>query len=413
MKIIKEKLSLLLLSVMMILSLAGCGGVVDEDKETGNQIITTTQEVTTTEEPTTEEPTTPPFVPTEVDIVMIGDMLMHMGVQNSGKLADGTYNYDHLFTHIKDDVQAADIAIANQEVMLGGIELGLSGYPNFNCAYEVGDGLVDAGFNVILHATNHTLDKGKKGVDNTINYWKTKHPDITYLGINETAEDQDEIYVFEKEGIKIAILNYTYGTNGIPLPSDRPFVVNLLEEEKVKKDLKKADELADFVVVCPHWGSEYTLVETDYQRYWAQLFADNGVDLILGAHPHVVEPVTWVEGKDGSRMLCYYSVGNFVSTQQRAATMLGAMAKVTVTNDKDGKVYIKEYAIEPLVTHRVSGVQKMTTYKLADYTSELVKQNPILNYASEFSMKYLYKTCKDVFGDLYIPKGEALNYVEE
>lgn len=411
MRLIKEKTKWLLLSVMMILSLTACG-VTTDDETTGNQIVTTT-EAPTTEAPTTEEPTTVPFVPTEVDIVMIGDMLMHMGVQNSGKLDDGTYNYDHLFTHIKDDVQSADIAIANQEVMLGGVELGLSGYPNFNCAYEVGDALVDAGFNVILHATNHTLDKGKKGVDNTLNYWKTKHPDITYLGINETAEDQDKIYVFEKEGIKIAILNYTYGTNGIALPADRPFVVNLLEEEKVLADLKKANEMADFVVVCPHWGSEYTLVETDYQRHWAQLFADNGVDLVLGAHPHVVEPVTWVEGKDGQKMLCYYSVGNYVSTQQKASTMLGAMAKVTLTNDESGNVFIKTYEIEPLVTHRVLGTQKITTYKLSDYTSELVSKNTILNYASEFSMKYLYKTCKQVFGDLYIPKGEALKFVEE
>ncbi len=392
------------ISVMMV-CIWGCGAI---NSDESSKSVTTTQEITT-EEPTTE----PPFEPTTVDIMMIGDMLMHMGVQNSGLMSDGTYNYDHLFTHIVDDVQSADISIVNQEVIIGGIELGLSGYPCFNCANEVGDGLVKAGFNTILHATNHTLDKGAIGVDNCINYWETNHPDITYLGINKTAEDKENIYIYEKDGIKIAILNYTYGTNGIALPTDRPYIVNLLDEDTVVSDLAKAQELADFIIVCPHWGTEYTLIETEEQHYWAQLFSDNGADLILGAHPHVVEPVSWLTADDGSKTLCYYSLGNYISTQQKGYSMLGAMAKVTLTNDKEGNVTIKDYAVEPLVTHTLWGSGQMTTYKLSEYTSDLAYQNRVRDYDSTFTMEYLVNTCKQVFGDLYVPEGEAVGILSE
>ena len=407
----KKILSLLTASMVLGVSLFGCGAV-DEDKKT--TVAATTPVETTTEEPTTTEP---PFEPVELEIVMIGDMLMHMGVQNSGLLPDGTRNYDHIFANVKDDIQAADIAIANQEVSLGGEELGFSGYPCFNCAYEVGDALVNAGFNVVLHATNHTLDKGVAGVLNCINYWETNHPDVAYLGINDEEEDQDDIYVYEKDGIKVAILNYTYGTNGIMLPDNQHyFYVDYMDDntvEEVKADIAKAKEIADFVIVCPHWGVEYTYTEVESQHVWGQIFADSGADLILGTHSHCIEPVKVIEAADGRQVVCYYSLGNFISTQQNAMNMLGAMAKVTITNDEDGNVFIKEYGVEPLVDQQIFGTQKMTVYKLSDYTSDLVYQNAILNYDGSFSMQWLVNTCMQVFGDLYVPEGEALNYVPQ
>jgi len=160
--------------------------------------------------------------PAQVDIVMVGDILLHTRVNESGLMEDGTYNYDHMFAQVKEDITAADLALVNQEVILGGTELKLSGYPNFNGAFEVGDSLVDAGFDVVLHATNHALDKGKKGLLRCLEFWDTTYPEIGVVGIHDTAEDAEEIYVKEIEGIRIAILNYTYGTNGIALPSDMP-----------------------------------------------------------------------------------------------------------------------------------------------------------------------------------------------
>lgn len=225
------------------------------------------------------------FIEPEIDLLMVGDVLLHDNVQNSGKLPDGTYDYDHLFAQVKDDIEKADLAIVNQEIILGGTEIGLSGYPTFNGPYEVADSLVNAGFDVILHATNHTLDKGKKGLQNCMNYWKDNYDQVAVLGVFDSQDSYDnDIYIYEEDGLKIAILNYTYGTNGLPLPLDMPYAVALLEEEKVVSDLKKAEQLADFTVVCPHWGTEYQHKQSKEQEKWANLFLKYGVDLVVGTH---------------------------------------------------------------------------------------------------------------------------------
>lgn len=403
MKKISLKIMSLILSIIMVFGIGACGQHSEVNQPTG--IIVENQ----TTEPETEPPTTePPFVATTINIKMVGDMLMHTGVSDSGLMEDGTYNYDHLFTYVKDDIQSADIAIVNQEVILGGLELGISGYPCFNAVYEVGDSLVKAGFNVVLHATNHTIDKGATGVDNCINYWKTNHPSVGVLGINQTAEDTNNIYVYEQGDIKVAILNYTYGTNGIALPTGREYIVNLLDEERIVSDLKKAKEIADFVIVCPHWGPEYKYEPWNEagsiydQVNWAQIFADNGADLIIGAHPHVIQPVEWIEGANGNKTLCYYSLGNFVSNQDKAPRMLGAMADITIENDKDGVVTIKEYGVTPLVTHKLFGRGQITTYKLSDYTDALASQNAINSNDSSFSLQFCKDLSRQVFGDLYV-----------
>lgn len=336
----------------------------------------------------------------EVKLSMVGDILTHTQVMESGRRSDGSYHYNHLFRSVKKQMESSDIAIANQEVILGGTELGLSSYPDFNAPQEIGDALAASGFNTILHATNHTMDKGEEAVNNTLEFWKEKHPEVSVLGIHETQEEQDEIHIFEKDGFKIAILNYTYGLNGIKLPKNRPYLVDLMDKEKMDEDLKKAEKLADFTVVCPHWGTEYQFEETEEQKEWTQFFLERGVDLVLGAHPHVIEPVKWVEDGE-NKMLVYYSLGNFVSRQDKWYTMLGAMANVTIRKDSKGKVSITDYGVEPLVTHIGTTEEDYTTYYLKDYTEELAKKNKIRNQYSEFSIKKLEELSKDVFGDLY------------
>lgn len=347
--------------------------------------------------------------PKEVSLVMVGDILLHKAVSDSGLQSDGTYNYDHFFVHVKDDIEAADIALVNQEVILGGLELGISGYPTFNGVYEVGDALVSAGFDVILHATNHALDKGTTGLNNCMNFWKENYPDITYTGINQSQEEQDEITVYEANGIRFAILNYTYGTNGIPMPADMPYAVNLLDEDKIRDDVEKARQQADFIIVCPHWGTEYVLDATDEQKQWCNLFLDLGVDLVLGTHPHVIEPVEWYEREDGHRMLVYYSLGNYInstsSTERNVGwRYVGAMAKVTITDDGNGNISISDYGVEPLVTQKETGTGGITTYKLSDYTDELAAKNMAKKHQPDFSLQYCKDLCSQVFGDLYVPK---------
>lgn len=338
--------------------------------------------------PVEPEPTPPPTI----QIVMVGDMLMHGRVMESGLKEDGTYNFDHLFINVKDTIENADLALVNQETILGGTELGLSGYPAFNSPYELGDSLVDAGFDVILHATNHTLDKGKTGVQNCMNFWDTNYPDIAYLGINKSQEEQDtDIYIYEQDGIRIAILNYTYGTNGIPTPSDMPYIVNYLDEDKIIQDLKFAEENSDFTIVCPHWGTEYVLSATDSQKRWATIFMENGADLVIGTHPHVIEPIEMLTDENDNEMLVYYSIGNFVNGTSGTGEgttnrMVGGIADITISLDENDEAYIEKYDVIPIVCH-INEKTEYTVYYLSDYTEELAKENHIISQDPSFSLE--------------------------
>ena len=392
--------------ILFITILLVCGCSSEAITETADEAAKLVDELSLEEElQVEEEPEV--FIEPEIDLLMVGDVLLHDNVQNSGKLPDGTYDYDHLFAQVKDDIEKADLAIVNQEIILGGTEIGLSGYPTFNGPYEVADSLVNAGFDVILHATNHTLDKGKKGLQNCMNYWKDNYDQVAVLGVFDSQDSYDnDIYIYEEDGLKIAILNYTYGTNGLPLPSDMPYAVALLEEEKVVSDLKKAEQLADFTVVCPHWGTEYQHKQSKEQEKWANLFLKYGVDLVVGTHPHYIQPVEMLTGENGEEMLVYYSLGNFINSTNEsgrgtADRMIGGMAKVTVAKTEDGNAYIKTYGVEPLVTQLLYGTQEITTYKLSDYTEELACENRIIDKDRMFNLQFCKELCKEVFGELY------------
>lgn len=339
-----------------------------------------------------------------LSLVMVGDILLHTPVAESGLQEDGSYNFDALFANVSAAVAQADLALVNQEVILGGKELGVTGYPSFNAPFELGDSLAAAGFDVVLHATNHALDKGKKGIMNCLDFWKNSYPGMAVLGIHESEEDQDEIYVYEQEGIRVAILNYTYGTNGIPLPEGMASAVDLLEEERVKEDLAKARELADFIIVCPHWGTEYNLGISDTQQRWTEIFLENGVDLVIGTHPHVIEPVKWVADENGRSMLVYYSLGNYVNWtsgtgEGTANRMVGGMARVELEMNAGGEVYIADYGVDALVCHVEKGSNGVSVYFLEDYTDSLAQRNEIRSQDPAFSLEYCADLCEEVWGE--------------
>lgn len=341
-------------------------------------------------------------ISSDATILMVGDVLLHTRVSDSGRYPDGKWNYDHLFANVSEDIAGADLAMVNQEVILGGRDLGLSGYPAFNGAYEVGDAEAKAGFDLILHGTNHALDKGKKGIVSCLKFWHTSHPEIGVAGINDSQKAQDTVYVTEKHGIRIAVLNYTYATNGIRTPAGMPYAVNYLEKERVNADLKKAGSLADFTVVCPHWGTEDSHTISESQKKWTKIFSDGGADLVIGTHPHVIQPVQWYTGDDGHRMLVFYSLGNFINYTSGTGSkdtdrMCGEMAEVTVAKDAGGNAYIADYSAVPLVTQAAEGTGKITTYRFSDYTPELASKNRIISQDSAFS----YEACRKIF-DEYI-----------
>jgi poly-gamma-glutamate capsule biosynthesis protein CapA/YwtB (metallophosphatase superfamily) len=324
----------------------------------------------------------------QVTLLAVGDNLIHSEVIKSGKQKDGSYNYNHLYSNLKEEISTADIAVANQETILGGSEFPYSGYPNFNSPTEIGDALAQAGFDVILHATNHTMDKGLKAVENTFDFWK-QYPEITVLGINESAKEQATIPIIEKNGIKLAMLNYTYSLNGYHLPKNMPYLVNMLDRKKMEEDIKKAEEEADFTIVFPHWGTEYIYQPSKAQKDLVNFFYDLGVDLVIGSHPHVLEPVEWVEKEENHRMLVYYSLGNFISYQKEAPRMLGGMANITITKDATG-TYISDSEITPIVTHYEPGSTDYHygIYKLSDYTEALAELHGVTKISQQGPLTY-------------------------
>lgn len=348
-----------------------------------------------------------------VTLIMVGDVLLHTPVEDASRREDGSYDYTQIFSQTSDLISAADIALVNEEVIIGGEELGVSGYPAFNAPYEIGDALVDAGFDVVLHATNHVLDKGERGLNNCCSYWAGKHPGIEVLGIHDSPEDQAHISVLNVGGFDIAFLNYTYGTNGIPIPGDMPYAVDMLDESRVISDLQAAEELADFTVVCPHWGTEYRLTPDNSQLKWARIFAENGADLVIGTHPHVIEPVEWIETDDADDIvaddrgtLVYYSLGNYVNWTSgtgagTANRMVGGMACVSLSRDDDGDVIIDDYGVTALVTDLREGRDGVTVYRLGEYTPGQAEANAIRSQDPSFTYDYCVSLCDDVWGDLW------------
>lgn len=371
-------------------------------------IPTATPEPTSTPVPTsTPTPTPTPTPKPSVTLTMVGDILLHDRVHDYCLQEDGVYNYDAIFANLTKQISAADLALVNQEVVLGGEDLGISGYPAFNAPQEAGDALVKAGFDVVLHGTNHALDKHGQGVKNTLAFWEATHPQIAVLGIHDSAKDKEEIYVAEAEGIRIAILNYTYGTNGIPLPKDMLYAVDMLEEETVIRDIARAKELADMVIVCPHWGTEYRLTPDKSQEKWTELFLEQGVDVVIGTHPHVIQPAEWLTNEDtGEKMLVFYSLGNFVNWTSGtgkgvANRMVGAMADLTLERDETGEVIVSEYGVSAVVCHVEKKINGITVYPLSAYTEELAEKNAIRQQDDSFSLEYCLDLCDTVFGELW------------
>lgn len=281
-------------------------------------------------------------------LVMVGDLLVHDRLYNAMKTSNG-YDFKPALTYIKDIVKEYDIAYYNQETILGGEEIGLSSYPSFNSPYEVGDAMIDAGFNLVSLATNHTLDRGEKAITNSVNYWN-EHPSVLAVGSYLSFEERDKVRIKEVNNITYTMLNYTYGTNGIKVPEGKEYLVNVwpctgnnLEsdtkyqeyKEKVKEDIKRVRDKVDLLIVAMHWGVEYTHIPTNYQLDMASFLEEEGVDIIIGTHPHVVMPVTYINDT-----LVVYSLGNFLSAQETNIdnnTTVGLMSGITITKkiDKD------------------------------------------------------------------------------
>lgn len=329
----------------------------------------------------TEVVTEEVFKPTSAKLVAVGDNLMHRSCTLSAKNADGTYDFTKHFANMADIFKAADLAVISQDTVLGGIELGATSTETgiFNTAVELADGMADAGINVVLAANNHIMDEGSAGLNTMMSYFSTKYPNITLLGVNNSREAKDEPVYVETNNIKIAMINYSYGSNQTADLDASPYLLNQYDEDWLSDILKQAREEADFIIAFPFWGEQNSMDYTQEQERQAQFLADNGVDLIIGSYPHVVEPVKWITAENGDRTLVYYSLGNFQSIQNTVENMLGGQANVTISKEEDG-THISDYSLDFVVTHYEQRESSeyydiVTTYPLADYTSDMAARH--------------------------------------
>lgn len=292
-------------------------------------------------------------IPEEIDlpnptvtIAAAGDVMMHDGQIWAGydDVAD-TFDYSEFFHVVKDEISSADLAMADLETTLAGKEQKYTGYPMFNSPDELADALKDAGFDVIITSNNHSLDRGAKGALRTLKVLKERG--LSTIGTYESEEDRQQILIKDINNMKVAFLSYTYGTNGIPIPSDRPYLVNLIDEDVILEDLARARELADAVIVYLHFGNEYQRTPSKEQRNLAHLVLKNGANIIVASHPHVIQPGEWmeVEESDGEIVKKYtaYSMGNFISAQRFPHTEEGLIVKFTLEKDLErNKVYLTD-----------------------------------------------------------------------
>ena len=305
-----------------------------------------------------------------LSLVMVGDVLTHDSVLADALKEDGTYDFTPMFTYIKPIIKDYDLKYVNEESIIGGASFKYSGYPTFNAPDSIGDNLIDTGFNLIGLANNHAFDKGESAILYSNKYWGGK--DVITSGTYSSFEGRDDIKVYEKNGIKYAFLAYTTSLNGYTLSSDKSYLVNVYSDELVKDDINKIKDKVDVVIVAMHWGDEYTNTPTNSEREIAQYLSELGVDLVIGTHPHVVQPIEYV-----GETLVIYSLGNFISNQLVLGLnpAIGLMVGVDITVDGDEtKVSIKEkellYSYSDNSTNfKVIPFSKMSDDILADYKS--------------------------------------------
>ncbi len=342
-----------MLMSLSMLTAAGCGNSVGgSSSQSGSE---DEQAVTYVVEGTAPQDADEAETSGSFTLSIAGDMLIHDGVYNDALTNGGgvTYDFSPMLEYLSKITSACDLNYYNQETILGGTELGLYSYPSFNSPQEAGDAMIDIGYNIVSTATNHSFDMGEEGILASYEYWSGKDG-VLMAGTYDSEESQNEIQIYECNGITYTMLNYTYGLNGYVVPDGKEYLVNVWPidfeindpesdaeyqayKEQVAADIAAVRDQVDFLMVCMHAGIEYDETECAYQDDMAQFYADNGVDLVVGTHPHVVQPAEYI-----GDTLVYYSLGNLLSAQEQDdyySKVVGLVATMTVrkTSDDNGE----------------------------------------------------------------------------
>lgn len=329
-----------------------------------------TKKISTTSKTTEKKPSN------ELSMVLVGDCLIHRYVYTDASNNDGTYSFSKMFTEVSDLIKDHDLAYYNQESNIGGKSLGLSAYPRFNSPEEIGDDMLNLGFNLISLANNHTMDKGEKGVINSVNYWKTKQG-VYYTGEALSWENRENnIKVLEKNGIKYAFFSYTTVTNGLLPPTGKEYLTNIYSKEKAQNDINKVRDKADFIIVAMHWGEEYTTNPSANQKQVASDLSKMGVNLIIGNHAHSLQPVEMINDT-----LVFYALGNFIAAQDTVDKQTGAIVSLNVKKDDNGKITFNNVKADLIYTY----FKNATNFKVYPYTK---LNNSLLNGYEKYYDKY-------------------------
>ena len=299
----------------------------------------------------------------KMSIIAVGDVLIHESVYLDARKSDGTYDFHYMFTDIEPIIKKYDLRYCNVESTIGGSALGISGYPSFNSPDEIGDELVNLGFNLISLANNHALDKGEDAVLYSNAFWKKK--DVITAGAYSSYEEQNEIKTYEKNGIKYAFFAYTTSSNRAV---NKGYLVNMYSDERARSDIEAVKDKVDVIIVSMHWGSEYTKDPTYEETRIAEYLSGLGVNLVIGAHPHVVQPVRYV-----GDTLVIYSLGNFISNQLSIADNyaydtnpgIGLMVGVDIVVDEDGKVSFENIYKELILAY----AEHSTNFKVIPFSN--------------------------------------------
>lgn len=277
----------------------------------------------------------------EATIVFAGDAMQHQAQLDAARRSGGVYDYSGTFDSIAPWIREADYAVVNLETTLG--EKKFTGYPCFCSPDGYAAALRDAGFDLFLNANNHTLDRRDNGLRRTISTLDSLG--VEHIGTYVNAAEREKVIPFVRDinGFRVGFLNYTYGTNGIGIQGD--VVVDYIDRDRIRNDIKATrDAGAEILVVIPHWGVEYQLTEHETQRSLATFLLDEGVDIVMGGHPHVIQPMSirYMDADSIDKRLVVYSLGNFISSMRTTDTRGGALAKVKLSRDADGRARVAD-----------------------------------------------------------------------
>lgn len=336
----------------------------------------------------------------EASFLAVGDNIVHSTIYKYNKVGDGQYYFDDIFQNTNDLVKSVDLAYINMETLCAGKELKLSNYPRFNGPVEMIDAVKNAGFDWLSGASNHSMDRGEKGILTQLEYVHSHYPELTMTGLHDSWEDANECVVLNVNGLRIGVLDYTYGLNGLEVPYGKEYLVDLIDKDKMKKDMDKINAVSDVQFVSIHWGLEYHFEPSDQQKDLAQYLSDLGAEVIIGTHPHVIQPIEYLTGKEGNQTLVMYSLGNFLSAQDQGDCMLGGMMmwKLQYNYTKDILCF-KDVQFLPTVTQMENGFKMYRTYALKDWTDELAQRHTLAKRGQKVSRQYYIDLAKEVVGD--------------